>query len=40
MQPTLSRARQALENELAKVTIADMAAEVARIGKFTLPLRW
>jgi Rrf2 family protein len=38
MQPALSRARKALEDELAQVTIADMAAEVARIGKFALPL--
>src|SRR5258708_9766612 len=30
MQPTLTRARKALENELAKVTIAAIAAEVAR----------
>jgi Rrf2 family protein len=40
MQPTLARARKALEDELAKVTIADIAAEVARIGKFSLPLQW
>jgi Rrf2 family protein len=40
MQPTLFRARKALENELKKVTIADIAAEVARIGKFSLPLVW
>ena len=40
MQPTLARARKALEDELAKVTIADIAAEVARIGKFRLPLQW
>jgi Rrf2 family protein len=40
MQPTLVRARNALEDELAKVTIADMAAEVARIGKFSIPLEW
>jgi Rrf2 family protein len=40
MQPTLMRARRALEDELAKVTIADIAAEVARIGKFSLPLAW
>jgi Rrf2 family protein len=40
MHPTLMRARKALEDELAKVTIADIAAEVARIGKFSLPLAW
>jgi Rrf2 family protein len=40
MQPTLMRARKALEDELAKVTIADIAAEVARIGKFSIPLEW
>ena len=38
MQPVLDRARSALEAELGKVTIADMATEVARLGKFTLPL--
>jgi DNA-binding IscR family transcriptional regulator len=40
MQPTLMRARTALEDELATVTIADIAAEVARIGKFSMPLAW
>lgn len=40
MQPTLMRARKALEHELAKVTIADIAVEVARIGKFSIPLEW
>lgn len=40
MQPTLDRARRALEDELAKVTIADIAAEVARLGKFSIPLVW
>lgn len=38
--PTLSRARAALEEELAKITIADMGAEVARLGKFRIPLAW
>jgi len=38
--PALARAQSALEAELAKVTIADMAAEVARIGKFSIPLVW
>ena len=40
MHPTFSRARKALEDELAKVTIADIAAEVARLGKFSMPLVW
>src|ERR1700751_3650269 len=40
MQPTLTRARKALENELAKVTIPAIAAEVARLGKFSTPLEW
>lgn len=40
MQPTLARARKALEDELAKVTIADIATEVARVGKFSIPLVW
>ena len=38
MRPALERARRALEKELAAVTIADIAAEIARLGKFTLPL--
>ncbi len=37
MRPALDKARKALEAELAKVTIADIAAEVARLGKFALP---
>jgi Rrf2 family protein len=40
LSPILGRARQALEDELATVTIADIAAEVARLGKFTIPLSW
>jgi len=40
MGPALSRARTAMENELSKTTIADIAAEVARLGKFSVPLRW
>lgn len=40
IQPVLTRARAALEAELAKVSIADTAAEVARLGKFELPLVW
>ncbi len=40
LQPTLDRARQAMETELAKTTIADVAAEVAKLGKFSIPLVW
>ena len=40
MRPALSRARKALENELSKTTIADVAAEVARLGRFSVPLEW
>jgi Rrf2 family protein len=40
LQPTLMRARKALEQELAQTTIADIAAEVARLGKFSIPLAW
>ncbi|MCD5993500.1 Rrf2 family transcriptional regulator [Pseudomonas sp. CDFA 602] len=40
LRPTLDRARAALEDELAKITVADMAAEVARLGKFSIPLVW
>ncbi|OYW62035.1 MAG: transcriptional regulator [Rhizobiales bacterium 24-66-13] len=40
IRPTLSRARKALEDELGKTTIADIAAEVARLGKFSIPLVW
>ncbi|HMA51488.1 MAG TPA: Rrf2 family transcriptional regulator [Magnetospirillaceae bacterium] len=37
MRPALERARKALEDELSKSTIADIAAEVARLGRFSLP---
>lgn len=40
IQPILNRARHALEEELAQSTIADVAAEVARLGKFSIPLTW
>lgn len=40
LQPTLTRARSALEKELAEVSIADIAQDVARLGKFSLPLVW
>ncbi|PFH10258.1 Rrf2 family protein [Collimonas sp. PA-H2] len=39
MRPVLERARKALETELSKVTIADIAVEVSRLGKFALPDR-
>jgi Rrf2 family protein len=38
LRPALEQARRALEKELAAVTIADISAEIARIGKFSLPL--
>lgn len=37
MHPSLERARKALEAELATVTIAEIAAEVARLGEIELP---
>ena len=40
IRPTLSRARTALEDELGKTTIADIASEVARLGQFSIPLVW
>ena len=40
LQPALNSARTALENELAKVSIADIAADVARLGQFTIPRIW
>jgi len=40
LEPTLGRARKALEHELSKVTVADIAAEVARLGKFSIPFTW
>jgi Rrf2 family protein len=40
LQPVLSRARKALEDELAQSTVADIAADVARLGKFSVPLTW
>lgn len=40
MRPALSKARKALEDELSKTSIADIAAEVARRGKFSIPLQW
>lgn len=40
IQPILTRAREALEKELARTTIAEIADEVARRGKFSIPLTW
>jgi len=40
IEPVLTRARNALEKELSRSTIADIAGEVARLGKFTIPLTW
>ena len=40
LQPSLARARGALEQELASVTIADVAADVAKLGNFSIPLAW
>ena len=40
LQPSLTRARAALEQELASVTIADVAADVAKLGNFSIPLVW
>ena len=38
LRPSFSRARAAMENELANDTIADIAAELARLGRFSIPL--
>ncbi|WP_115563286.1 Rrf2 family transcriptional regulator [Xanthomonas arboricola] len=40
LEPTLTRARKALESELGKTTIADVATDVARLGNFSIPLVW
>lgn len=40
LRPTLERARAALETELAGVTIAEVSADVARLGRFAVPLKW
>ncbi|MCF8820351.1 MULTISPECIES: Rrf2 family transcriptional regulator [Xanthomonas] len=39
LQPALERARQAMEQELAGVSVAQLAADVARLGKFSIPLQ-
>lgn len=38
LQPILDRARRAMERELASVSLEQVAKEVARIGKFSIPL--
>lgn len=38
LRPVLDRASAAMETELASVTIADIATDVARLGNFTIPL--
>ena len=38
IQPILVKARQALEQELRIATIARLAADVAQLGRFSLPL--
>jgi len=40
LAPTLDRARTAMEDELARITIHDVAQDVARLGKFSIPLAW
>ena len=40
LQPTLAHAREAFEAELARVTIADVAADVVQLGQFTVPYAW
>lgn len=37
MRPSLDRATTALEQQLSSVTIADIAEEVARLGRFNIP---
>lgn len=39
MRPALDRARDALEAELARISIADIAADIAARGAFTIPWR-
>lgn len=38
--PALDRAKGAMEAELAAVTLQDIATEVAKLGKFAIPLVW
>lgn len=38
--PILDRARRAMEDELALVTLEQVAADVAMLGSFAMPLVW
>lgn len=38
IHPVLEKARHAMEQELGTATIAQLAADVARLGRFSLPL--
>ena len=38
IQPILDRARRAMEQEMGNATIAQLAADVARLGRFSFPL--
>ena len=38
LRPTLEKARHAMEKELGGATIAQLAASVARLGHFSIPL--
>jgi Rrf2 family protein len=40
LEPAMARAREAFDAELARVTIADVAADVARLGQFSIPYDW
>ncbi|KQT53749.1 Rrf2 family transcriptional regulator [Aureimonas sp. Leaf454] len=40
LTPFLQKARKGMEDELAKVSIADVATDVARLGQFSLPIVW
>ena len=38
--PALDRAKAAMERELAAVALHDIAQEVAKVGRFSIPLTW
>ncbi len=38
IQPVLEKARRAMEDTLGQATIARLAADVARLGRFSIPL--
>ena len=40
LQPILDKARNAMEAELARVSLAQVADDVARLGNFAIPLTW